>query len=84
MKLITVNKHASYNSIDENEGIFDYPEVYPFGVCDIINIPTDKTGYVYCLVPTMNPTIIYIGETECLIQRMTQHNSSDSSIYPRY
>ena len=79
LKLITVNKHASDESNIENEGIFDYPEVYPFRVCDIINIPTDKTGYVYCLIPTMNPSIIYIGETECLTQRMMQHNSGNGS-----
>ena len=71
---ITINN----NNHDPNQAIIDYPEVYPFRICDS-NIPTDTTGYVYCLVSMRHTDKIYIGETKCLAQRLQQHNTSHGS-----
>lgn len=81
LKCITVNReteNGSINRTDENQSLFDYPQVYPFQICNI-DIPTDRTGYVYCLVSRRNHSKIYIGETECLSQRIQQHNSGNGS-----
>ena len=55
-----------------NRNIFDYPEVYPFRRMDSV-VPTDTTGYVYCLSSIPRPCQIYIGQTQCLSQRYKQH-----------
>ena len=65
LDLITVDRQEN----DQNHNIFDFPKVYPFRVCDI-SLPTDQTGYVYCLVLKRYMDHIYIGttETECLTE----------------
>ena len=55
-----------------NQNLFDYPEVYPFRRMDSV-VPTDTTGFVYCLVSIPRSFQIYIGETECLAQRYKHH-----------
>ena len=48
-----------------NQNALDYPTAYPFRLGDGNNIPTDNTGYVYCLVSVRNKDTIYISQTEC-------------------
>ena len=57
-----------------NQHVFDYPEVCPFRLQDITP-PQDTTGFVYCLVSKRFMDQIYIGQTECLAQRLPQHNN---------
>ena len=57
-----------------NQRVFDYPEVYPFRLQDITP-PQDTTGFVYCLVSKRYMDQIYIGQTECLAQRLPKHNA---------
>ena len=71
LRLISINAEGSNQ---QRRTIFEYPTVFPFRMCDGI-IPTDNSGFVYCLVSVRNPSRIYIGETECLSQRLIQHNS---------
>ena len=51
---------------------------YPFQTCNI-GVPTSKTGYIYLLVSLRDINEIYVGETECLSTRLTQHNSGFGS-----
>ena len=75
LSMITVN---SDNDMDNHE--FDYPTVYPFRLNDGVQLPTDTTGFIYCLVSRRYTEEIYIGETECLSQRYIQHNQGTGSI----
>ena len=55
--------------------LFDYSSVYPFCLNEGQVLPTDRTGFVYCLISKKCHDQIYIGETSCLTQRLIQHNS---------
>ncbi|MDB4430362.1 GIY-YIG nuclease family protein [bacterium] len=81
LDLISINgnsRSGSNTTQNDHRVLFDYPSVYPFRMCDAI-IPTDTTGYVYCLVSKRNPGKIYIGETTCLSQRVINHNSGNGA-----
>ena len=71
LKMITMNENRTI--VDDH--IFDYDAVYPFRLNDGNIIPTDTTGFVYCLVSLRNHDQIYVGETTCLSQRLIKHNS---------
>ena len=72
--------HRSNNDAVSNDtNFFDYPVNYPFRLSDGNIIPTDTTGFVYCLVSTRNNNLVYIGQTTCLSQRLIQHNSGRGS-----
>ena len=58
--------------------MFDYPEVYPFRLCDI-SLPPDTTGFVYFLVSKRDMNNVYIGQTLCLAQRPPQHNNGSGA-----
>ena len=66
------------NEAGPNQCVFDYPQVYPFRQIDG-DLPSDTTGYSYCLVSKPNPHRIYIGQTQCLTQRFLQHQSGTGS-----
>ena len=66
------------NDIVLGECTFDYPKAYPFRKRDA-ELPTDTTGYVYCLFSQPKPHLIYIGETQCLAQRYNQHQTGRGS-----
>ena len=76
LKMISIN--ASDDRNDHN--VFDYPTVYPFRLNDGVQLPTDTTGFIYCLVSRRYTEEIYIGQTECLSQRYLQHNQGTGSI----
>ena len=71
---ITINNSQQ----NPNQTMINYPEVYPFRICDS-NVPTDTTGFIYCLVSMRHTDKIYIGETKCLAQRLAQHNSCNGA-----
>ena len=71
---ITIN--TSQNNA--NTTVINYPEVYPFRICDS-NVPTDTTGFIYCLVSMRRSDKIYIGQTKCLAQRLAQHNNGNGA-----
>ena len=73
--MITINVFD--DTIDQN--IIDYPAVYPFRLNDGIQLPTDTTGYIYCLVSRRFTEEIYIGQTEYLSQQYIQHNQGTGS-----
>ena len=74
LDIITINR----NQNEQNQHIFDYPEVYPFRLRDII-LPQDTTGFVYFLVSKRNINQVYIGQTKCISQRLAQHNNGTGS-----
>ena len=74
LDIITINR----NEDEQENHIFDYPEVYPFRLRDIM-LPQDTTGFVYCLVSKRCMNQIYVGQTKCISQRLTQHNSGSGS-----
>ena len=67
------------NTIQE-DNCFDIPDSYPFCLNDGYILPTDNTGYVYCLVSRAHLDHIYIGQTKCICQRLIQHNSDTGSL----
>ena len=75
LSMISLNS----TSIQEQNN-FDLTESYPFCLNDGSVLPTDNTGYVYCLVSKQHRDHIYIGQTKCLSQRLMQHNSGSGSL----
>ena len=75
LNMITINQ------IDNNQNNYsiDYNKVYPFRITDGDIIPTDRTGYIYCLISKRYHDEIYIGQTQCLSQRLINHNSGHGS-----
>ena len=73
--MITINKDDN----DQNNYSIDYNEVYPFRITDGDIIPTDRTGYIYCLISKQYHDEIYIGQTQCLSQQLINHNSGHGS-----
>ena len=71
---------------EPRQRIFDHPRVYPFRQSDA-SLPTDTTEFVYCLLslPCLRKGRhkIYIGETECIAQRLKQHNSGSGALDTR-
>lgn len=63
---------------DANDTVINYSEFYPFRICDS-NVPTDTTGFIYCLVSMRHTDKIYFGETKCLAQILAQHNSGNGA-----
>ena len=64
-------------SINAEEGditVFDVPRVYPFKVVHF-GLPTDNTGYVYCLVSKRDHGEIYIGTAKNITQRQDDHKT---------
>ena len=56
LDIITVNRQNT----QRDETVFDYARVYPFCVGDGNPIPTDTTGFVYCLISCRDMSEIYI------------------------
>eukprot|EP00956_Cyclotella_meneghiniana_P013297 scaffold19129_cov55-Cyclotella_meneghiniana.AAC.1 len=54
--------------------VFNYTEASPFRRIDA-TIPTDNTGFVYCITSVPRPEKIYIGQTQNLSQRLPSHNN---------
>ena len=75
LSMISVNLTST-----QEQNIIDICETYPFNLNDGAILPTDSTGYVYCLVSKNCRDHIYIGETKCLCQRLIQHNSGSGSL----
>ena len=75
LSMISLNS----NTIQE-ENIFNISDSYPFHLNDGAVLPTDNTGYVYCLISKEHRDHIYIGETKNLCQRLIQHNSGSGSL----
>lgn len=75
LKMISIN--SSQNEVESDT--FDYTSVYPFRLINGNVLPTDNTGYVYCLISKRHFEQIYIGETRCISQRLIQHNSGAGS-----
>ena len=75
LRMITINDLNDRD--DQNE--FDYPTVYPFRLNDGVQLPTDTTGFIYCLVSRRYTEEIYIGETKCLCQQYLQHDQGTGS-----
>ena len=73
--MISIN--SSQNEVESDT--FDYTSVYPFRLINGNVLPTDNTGYVYCLISKRHFEQIYIGETRCILQRLIQHNSGAGS-----
>ena len=58
--------------------IFDYAEAYPYCISDM-NVPTDKTGFVYFLASLCDFDKDYIGQTKCLARQLQEQNSGYES-----
>lgn len=53
--------------------VIDVPDVFPWRITDQW-VPNSNSGYVYLLVSTPHPEQVYVGTTENLAVRITQHN----------
>ena len=72
MILSAISVNGSDNALEERT--FDYPRAYPFRKRDA-DLPTDTTGYVYCLYSRPKPHLMYIGQTGYLAQSFEQNHS---------
>ena len=70
-----VTNVISINTNDDDVRVFDVCRVYPFKVLHY-GLPTDNSGYVYCLVSKRDHGEIYIGTTVNISERLPQHNSN--------
>ena len=70
-----VTNVISINTNDDDVRVFDVPRVYPFKISHY-GLPTDNSGYVYCLVSKRDHGEIYIGTAENISERLPQHNSN--------
>ena len=53
-------------------------ESFPYRICDI-SLPHCKTGFVYFLLSIRTKDYTYIGECDCIVDRLYQHNSGHGS-----
>ena len=90
LKMITlVNEIDEHDDEEENENRQQPRQLsqrhYPFRICDV-GLPQCNTGFVYMLSAIKRQTYSYIGETNCLRDRLKQHNSGfgSSSTAPSY
>ena len=73
LKLITINDNpgnASIPTLTQNN--------FPYRICDV-SLPQCKTGFVYFLISVRTRDYTYIGECNCIISRLYQHNSGYGS-----
>ena len=83
LELITINEDGENTrtttlpSLDQNS--------FPYRICDI-SLPQCKTGFVYFLISARTRDFIYIGECECIVNRLKSHNCGhgSSSITPAH
>ena len=73
LSLVSINGDGNNASIS----IFDHTS-YPYLMTDI-SPPECNTGVVYLIASVKRPSFIYIGETQCIITRLKDHNSGNGS-----
>ena len=71
LNMVTINSSPESNT---DSYFLDYSRHFPFRLRDAL-LPSDSTGYVYCLHSLRNPDFTYIGQTENIRQRLREHNS---------
>ena len=74
LKLATVNEDV----VEANENRIMNATTFPYRIYDI-PLPQCNTGFVYMLSSIRRPTYSYIGEINCLRDRLKQHNSGYGS-----
>jgi hypothetical protein len=84
LRMITLrNENETQNNEEENDDNHQLQQLsqrhYPFRICDVV-LPQCNTGFVYMLSSIKRPTYSYIGETNCLRDRLKQHNSGYGSL----
>ncbi len=84
LRMITLrNENETQNNEEENDDNQQLQQLsqrhYPFRICDVV-LPQCNTGFVYMLSSIKRPTYSYIGETNCLRDRLKQHNSGYGSL----
>jgi len=70
---ITVGRNSHLHS-----HIVDVPDTFPMRIADQ-HLPNSNSGFVYLLVSTTCPERIYVGTTENIAVRISQHNSGHGS-----
>ena len=69
-----------------NRSIIDVADNFPWRISDQF-IPPGNSGFVYLLVSTPEPEQMYVGTTENLAVRLTQHNrgyGAEGTACPQY
>ena len=74
LSLILLNTNAV-----QEQNTLELCNSYPFCLNDGTILPTDSTGFVYCLISKKYFDHIYIGTTKSISQRLIQHNSGTGS-----
>jgi predicted GIY-YIG superfamily endonuclease len=79
LERLSMNKlNEEGNTTMQDSSSFDYDSVFPFRTCDI-ELPSDNTGYVYMLVSLRDFDRTYVGQTQNISVRLTQHNSGNGA-----
>ena len=61
----------------------DITDTFPYRVSDI-TIPVSNGSFVYCLVSTVVPSVVYVGQTQNLGVRLNEHNRGYGSLGTSY
>ena len=64
---------ANYSIPRVSRSVIDVADTFPWRISHQW-IPTANSGFVYLLISTPQPEQMYVGTTENLAVRMTQHN----------
>ena len=82
LEMVTINAETPANANliqQQQQHSLRYSLYYPFQVRNAM-IPSDSTGFVYILISRRNKNFTYIGETENLCQRITEHQTGHGAI----
>ena len=89
MNCITTHSESNYNGRDPrfSRSVVDVADTFPWRISDQW-IPTANSGFVYLLISIPQPEQMYVGTTENLAVRMTQHHNrgygSEGTACPDY
>ena len=78
LDIITVNSSVNQNEHQVESNRTFTQTSFPYRICDV-SLPDCNTGYVYMLVSIKDSSFAYIGKTNSIRTRITQHNTGIGS-----
>ena len=77
LDMVTLNRSQGTNA-DLESTVLDYHVHYPFNIQTAV-VPSINTSVVYILISKPDQNFLYIGETDNMNRRFSQHNSGSGS-----
>ena len=83
LQMVTINpdpvEGGNGNALAPQQNVLHYADHFPFQLSSGC-YPSDSSGAIYLLLSLRDPRYSYIGETECLNQRLRRHNTGHGAI----